>query len=159
MKKIFMALLLAVVSLGANAQFDKGTKYLSASLSGLDMSYSKNAKFNLGLNALGGYFIEDAWMLYGKLGYDHSKDFNDVNLGAGARYYIKQNGLYLGCGLQYEHINVGNNNFIDLTPEIGYCFYLNHFVSIEPSVYYNMCLNEFGDGSKAGLKVGVGFYF
>jgi len=185
MKKVFLALMLAVVSLSANAQFDKGTKYLNASLSGLSMSYSKDAKFKFGIEALGGYFIEDAWMLYGKVGYQHqnikgdNNDKNNVQLGVGGRYYIKQNGLYIGCGLLVDHVShaipesytelingsevtytkMKNRTYFDLTPEIGYCFYLNHYVSIEPSVYYNMCLNHFSEGSEVGLKIGVGYYF
>lgn len=183
MKKIFLVALLALVSLGANAQFDKGTKYLNASLSGLSMSYSKDAKFKFGLEAQGGYFLEDAWMLYGRFGYQHqgvkgdNNDRNDLQLGVGGRYYIKQNGLYLGCGLMLDHAShvhpeytvdnegtvigtkMANRNYFDLTPEIGYCFYLNHYVSIEPAIYYNLCLNHFSEGSEVGLKIGVGYYF
>ena len=166
MKKMFLALLLAVVALNASAQFEKKTKYMNGSLTGLDINYSKNTKFRMGLEAMGGYFIEDSWMAYGRLGYDHqyvkgaSNDVDNFNLGAGARYYFTQNGIFLGCGLLYEYAHSGvNTHNIDLTPEVGYCFYINHFVSLEPSVYYNLCMNHFTDGSKVGLKLGIGIYF
>ena len=165
MKKIILTLLLAVCSLGVSAQFEKGTTYVNASLSGLNMSYSKDAKFTFGLDATAGYFLQDAWMLYGRFGYDHQyvkgkdNDVNNVNIGAGARYYIRQNGLYLACGLKYEHANREKGDYLDLTPEVGYCFYLNNHVSVEPSVYYDLCLNHFSAGSKVGLRIGFGFYF
>lgn len=151
-------MLLAVVSVSANAQFDKHTTYVAASLSGLNLSYSSNEKVAFGLNLLGGYFVEDAWMIYGKAGYNHTRHMDDVSIGAGFRYYIKQNGVYMGAGLQYEHATKNVNNF-QLCPEVGYAFYLNKHVTIEPAVYYDLSLNNFADGSKVGLKIGAGIYF
>lgn len=168
MKKIFLAMLLAVSSLSAFAQFEKGTKYVGATLDGmgLDLSFQKHT-LNFGLNANAGYFFEDAWMGYAQFGYNlhnikgDGNDTNTIAIGAGARYYIRQNGLFLGLGLKYKHnYNCGfNSNDFCLTPEVGYCFYLNHYVSIEPSVYYDISLNRFSEGSKVGLRVGVGYYF
>lgn len=163
MKKYLLAFFFAVLATSASAQFEKYTSYLNTSLTGLNLSYSKNSKVTFGLQATGGFFFEDAWMLYGRFGYDHQfvrngTDVNDVKLGAGVRYYIRQNGLYLNMGLQYEHRGV-NDNYVQLTPEIGYCFYLNHHLSIEPAVYYDLCLNDFSGGSTVGLKLGFGFYF
>ena len=51
MKKIFIALLLATFTLGASAQFEKGTKYFGASLSGFGISYSKVPGFCIDLQA------------------------------------------------------------------------------------------------------------
>lgn len=158
MRKLILTLLLAVMTVGANAQFKKGTPYLAASLSGLNLSYSGNEDITFGANILGGYFIEDAWMLYGKFGYDHTKNTDNFAIGVGFRYYFLQNGIYLGGGLQYEHV-VDNVNNVQLCPEVGYAFYLNRYVTIEPALYYNMSLNDFTDGSKVGLKLGVGIYF
>ena len=159
MKKFFFALLFAVVSMSASAQFERYTSYLNTSLTGLNLSYSKDQKVTFGLQATGGYFFEDAWMVYGRFGYEHQyKSIDNVKMGVGARYYIVQNGLYLNMGLQYEH-REPKFNYVQLTPEVGYCFYLNHYVSIEPAVYYDLCLNKFSEGSTVGLKLGFGFYF
>ena len=162
MKKSILLLLLAVVSMGYYAQFEKGTKYVGASLTGLNMSYSSGEKFGLGLEANGGYFFADSWMVTGRFGYTHQwmpvTDINAVTLGAGARYYFHQNGIYLGAGLQYQHVAT-DVDYLQIPFEVGYCFYLNQHVSIEPAVYYNLCLNKFSDGSKVGFKVGLGFYF
>lgn len=190
MKKFVLALLLGVVSLSANAQFEKGTKYINASLTGLDLNYSKDSRFHFGFEGTGGYFVEECWMPYGRIGFDHQAlkgpDVNSLEIGAGARYYFKRTGVYLSGGLLYSfdsqpgsyieevtyttpsgdqvvtgvahHTKVNNNN-ISLALEAGYCFYVNHFMSIEPALYYNMCLNDFSDGSRVGVKVGLGFYF
>ena len=164
-RKSFMALLLAVVSLTASAQFEKGTKYLNASLTGLDMNYSKNSNFRAGLEGKGGYFVEEKWMIYGRMGYNHQSlsgpDLDRFDLGAGVRYYFKPTGVFLSGGLQYEFEQSGGfrHNNIDIATEAGYCFYVNHYLSIEPAIYYNLCINHFSDGSKIGLKLGLGFYF
>lgn len=158
MKKALLTLLFAVVSMGAFAQFEQNTKYISTSLTGLNLSYNKATDFHLGLQATGGYFIQDGWMILGQLGYDHMKGHNDFTLGAASRYYMEQNGLYLNLGAKYQYMGPGINN-VYLTPEVGYCFYVNHHLSIEPAVYYDLCVNNFSDYSTIGLKVGFGFYF
>lgn len=165
MKRLFLALVMAVISVGAFAQFEQGTMYANTSLTGLNLSYSKNEKFSLGLDATGGYFIADDFMLFGRVGYSYKSDLHDWTVGAGARYYIRQNGLYLGLGAKIDQSILEQENHHSrhtstfLTPEVGYCFYLNHYVSVEPAVYYDMSLNHFSSGSKVGLKLGFGFYF
>jgi len=165
MKKYLLMALFAVVSLGANAQFEAGTGYASASLTGLNFSFNSKEKVTLGLDATLGCFVEDAWMVYGQFGYDHKKHDDRFGVGVGARYYIMQNGLYMNLGMKYEYANVKaisymhRVNNVYVTPEIGYCFYLNNHVSIEPAVYYDMSLNHFSDFSTVGLRIGFGYYF
>jgi hypothetical protein len=164
MKKSLLLLLFAVVSMSSFAQFEKGTKYVGASLTGLNLSYSSGEKFGLGLQATGGYFFADSWMAIGKLEYNHQwqsaplNDINAVSVGAGARYYFQSNGIYLGAGLQYKHAAV-NADYLQLPLEVGYCYYLNQYVSIEPAIYFEPCLNKFSDGTRVGFKLGLGFYF
>lgn len=158
MRKVMLSLLLLVMAVNAHAQFEKKTSYVSASATGLGLSYSSNEKFTLGLDLNGGYFIEKAWMLYGKVGYNHTRFTDNFSMGIGGRYYFLQNGIYMGLGLQYEHATKSINN-LQLCPEVGYAFFINRFITIEPAVYYHMSLNDFSDGSKVGLKVGLGFYF
>ena len=43
MKKLALAICLLVVSIAAQAQFEKGKMILNPSVTGLDFSYSKNA--------------------------------------------------------------------------------------------------------------------
>lgn len=158
MKKFLMTLFLCVTVLGAHAQFDKNTTYFSTSLTGLGMSYSSQEKFTLGVDVLGGFFVEQSWMLYGRFGYGHTQESDDVTLGVGMRYYMLQNGLYLGSALQYQHLFRNLNN-VQICPEVGYTFFLNRFVTLEPALYYNISLNNFSEGSKVGLRLGFGFFF
>lgn len=163
MKKIFIALLLAAVSLGASAQFQKGTKYVNASLTGFGLDYHKAGGFHIGIGAGGGYFIADSWALLGQLGWDHQDGANEFEIGFNARYYLKNNGLFFTGGLKYGAFNPGGDEPVSrniyLTPEIGYCFYLNNHVSIEPSVFLDMSMNHFSDFTKVGLKLSFGYYF
>ncbi|MBP3711153.1 MAG: outer membrane beta-barrel protein [Bacteroidaceae bacterium] len=163
MKKIFIVLFLTVVSMSAFAQFEKGTKYVNASLTGFGIDWHKAGGFHLGVGAGAGYFVADQWMVLGQIGWNHQDGANEFNLGAGGRYYMSQNGFFFGCGLRYGLNSAGGdapvNHNAYLTPEAGYCFYLNDHVSIEPSVYVDMCLNHFKDFTKIGLKVSFGYYF
>ena len=70
MRKLMLSLLLMMAAIGAKAQFEKGTTYVAASTTSLGLSYSSSEKLNFGLDFTGGYFVQSAWMLYGKLGYD-----------------------------------------------------------------------------------------
>lgn len=163
MKKIFVALLLAVVSMSAFAQFEKGTKYVKGSVTGFGLDWNKAGGFHIGIGAGAGYFVADSWMLKGQLGWEHQDGANEFLLGAGARYYMVDNGFFFGGNLGYG-VSCASSaadafHNVYLTPEAGYCFYLNRHVSIEPSVYVDMSLNHFKDYTKLGLKVTFGYYF
>ena len=158
MKKIAFFIVALFMSVAANAQFEQGKGYLGASLSGFDMS-SQSKKFHLGFNAKVGYLFADNLMALGEVGYDKIEGTPySLSAGAAARYYIIQNGLYLGAGLKYKHAAI-DADYLQLPIEVGYCYYLNHFVSIEPAIYFEPCLNKFSDGTRVGLKIGFGFYF
>lgn len=154
---LFVALMMVVA---ANAQFQEGKGYLGASLTGLDMSYSGAEKFNLGIEAKGGYLIADNLMLLGMASYEHSGNdevADRVSVGVGARYYIIQNGLYLGVNGKLIH---ANHDYNDVMPglEMGYAFFINRSVTIEPAIYYDQSFKNHSDYSKIGFKVGVGIY-
>lgn len=160
MKRMILAMLLVMATATSMfAQFEQGKKYVNASLTGLDLSFSDLKDMALGLDANAGYFLEQDIMLLANVGFDASNsDVNDFHLGAKARYYIEQNGLFLGAGVQYLHMKK-NINDVQLTPEVGYCYFLNRYITVEPSLYFDMSLSDFSHQSKVGLKVGVGIYF
>ncbi len=170
-KKVFLGALFALMAISANAQFEAGKKYVNLSTSSLSLSYSKNDKLRLNIGAMAGMFIADDWMVYAQAEYNHKRLMYDrlvnigrkiyqdeVLLGVGGRYYIEQNGIYLGLGMQYAHHEQSYDNLY-LTPEIGYAFFVNQYVTLEPSVYYQMSLNDFSDASTVGLKLAVGITF
>ena len=70
-KRLTLLAVVLCVTLTASAQFEKGKKYISASLSGLDLSYNGLSEFNVGFEAKGGYMFDDNLMLLGILGYNH----------------------------------------------------------------------------------------
>ena len=165
MKKVIMMILCGLMfSLASSAQggyvppFAKNKIYTSASLSGIGLSYNNNQKWNLNLDAKGGWLFEDNWMVTGTVGYNYRHtSYNSFKLGAGARYYIEQNGLYLGAGANYVH----EHDFDDLMPtiQVGYAFFLNGSVTIEPEIYYDQSLKDHSEYSGFGVRIGFGIYF
>ena len=158
MKKFSLLLLFLIASVAAHAQFDKGKKYLGASVSGLGLSYSSNQEFRFGLDANVGYFAADNFMIRFNASYEHTKEIDDVSLGAGIRYYFDQVGVYIGAGGEYVHYTPSSNDVV-IPIEIGYAFFLNDRVTIEPAVYYKMSLHDFSNNSTVGARLGFGFYF
>lgn len=155
MKKIAIVLMALVMSVAANAQFEKGKGYIGASMSGIDIS-NQTKEFHLGLNGQLGYMFQDDLMALGQVGWDHwDKSGDSFMLGAGARYYIEQNGLYLGAGLKYKHAD----HYDDLLPgvQLGYAFFLGRTVTLEPEIYFDLSTKKF-DYTCYGLRVGIGVY-
>ena len=153
MKKIALFVMALMMSVAANAQFEQGKGYLGASLSGLDLS-SQAKNFHFCLNAKAGYLFKDNLMATAQIGYDHTKDADDiVVLGVGGRYYIEQNGLYLGASLKYK------SDFKHILPgvQVGYAFFVSRTVTIEPELYFDISTKKF-DYSCYGLGIGVGVY-
>ena len=165
-KQILAALAAVLLSLPASAQFEKGTNYVGASLSGRSLSYSSKTKWDLGIDLRAGHFVADEWLLLGNLNYrfQHTAggNINGLELCLGARYYITQNGLSLGASVQYEHrggSGTSRMNSLALCPEVAYTFFINRYLTIEPAVYYNISLNNYADYRRIGLRIGLGYYF
>ena len=152
-RKLSLMVVALMMAIAANAQFEQGKKYISASFSGLDMGYNGSSEFNVGLQAKGGYFFADNLAFVG--GNDETPD--RVSLGLQGRYYIIQNGIYLGVGATYKH---ANHNYNDIMPgvEIGYAFFINRHVTIEPAVYYEQSFKDHSKYSNVGLRLGLGIY-
>lgn len=164
MKKILTLIIALFTCFGAYAQFEKGKKYIGASLSSLDISHNDinelNAKFSL--NA--GYFVNKDFMLRGTVGYGYENKNHEVKLGLNARYYFDRNGIFIGTGGECSwRNNVGWRKhgkwLLNVPVELGYAFFINRHVTIEPALNYNFCLNEYKYYSGIGFKVGFGVYF
>lgn len=158
-KKIAVVALGLMVSVGAHAQFESGKQYCGASLTGLNLSYNGSEELSLGIQAKAGYFFEDDMILLAQAEYKHSglegvKDY--WALGAQGRYYIEQNGIYLGAGMKLIH--TGSYNDVMPGVEVGYAFFVSKQVTIEPAVYYDQSFKNHSDYSTVGVKVGIGIY-
>ena len=164
MKKIFIALAMFAMALTVSAQssdtpFEKGKVYVGAGFSGLNLNYNSKSKWNLDIDARGGYFIEDNWMLLGEFLWGiRQKADNSFAIGAGGRYYIVQNGLYLGAGARFAHQGSDYNDFMP-NVNVGYAYFLNHHVTIEPELYFDISTKSFKDYTGVGLRVTMGVYF
>ena len=161
MKKMILGLMMVLSTLAAHAQFEAGKMFVGASVSELGASYSKQQKFKFDLMATAGCFVANDMLVLANVGYNHLEDFDDFEVGLGGRFYIEQNGLYLGLNGAYahgDHYGDKTDNFF-ISPELGYAFFVNHYLTIEPAVYYNMSFNDFSDSSKVGLRIGFGLYF
>lgn len=147
-----------VVSVAARAQFEQGKVYVGASLSGLDLSYNGADKGKFGVQAKGGYLFADDWLVLGQVAYNKQHEVPvDLSAGIGARYYIIQNGLYLGIGADYHHFGGNHDDFMP-SVHVGYAFFLSRTVTVEPEVYYNQSFKNHSDYSTIGLSIGVGVY-
>ena len=157
MKKIVLFITALMMTVAAQAQFEQGKAYLGATLSGLDLSYNGMQKGRFILGGKVGYLFADDWMLSAQLGYEKQKDEPyRMSLGAGVRYYIVQNGLYLGASGIFKHAHEYN----DFLPsvQLGYAFFLSRTVTIEPEFYYEQSFKSHSDYSTVGFRIGVGVY-
>ncbi len=147
------------VALAAHAQFEEGKVYCGASFSGVDLSYNGTSDLNLGVQGKAGYLFDDNLMGVAQVSYQHTgkegvKDYFSV--GVQGRYYIVQNGLYLGVGAKLAH--TGSYNDVMPGVEVGYAFFVSRTVTIEPALYYDQSFKNHSDYSTIGLRIGVGVY-
>nr|WP_315347333.1 hypothetical protein [Hoylesella enoeca] len=159
-KKIVLLMATLLLTLTAHAQFEEEKTYVGGSLTGLNLNYNGMDKLNLGVQAQAGYFIEDNWMVLVQAALQHSGNktvADNVSIGVGARYYIVQNGLYLGANCKLIH---AYHSYNDLMPgvELGYAFFVSRTVTIEPAIYYDQSFKSHKDYSTIGLKIGIGVY-
>ena len=169
MKKLMMSMVALMMAMSMNAQkylnesttpFTQGKTYVGASLSGADLSYSGITKGHIGLQAKAGYFFADNLMGLAQLGYENNvnKDHSHatVLLSAGGRYYIQQNGLYMGASALFKHAD----DYNDFMPsiQIGYAFFISRTVTFEPEIYYEHSFKDHSNYSTAGIRLGVGIY-
>ena len=162
MKKRFMLMLVTLMlTLGAQTQFEQGTWYSSISTTGFELSHSDATKARLALSANVGNFIADNIALLVGVDGDFYDNHTQLGVGTQVRYYFQTCGVYGGLGVQYSYTKVGDfdKSLMFLTPEVGYTFFLNRYLTIEPAVYYRMNFSDFDAYSKFGLKLGFGFYF
>lgn len=161
MKKLALLVCLLVVTVAAQAQFEKGKWIVNPSITGLDFSHDTGTdKTSFGLEAKGGAFLLDNVALLVRAGAAwNSGDLNkDVyTLGVGGRYYFSKIGVYLGADVNVDRWawDGDDDTKFSFGMEAGYAFFLTRTVTIEPAAYWNVN----GDRSKFGLKVGFGLYF
>ena len=170
MKKLMRAAIGLMMAISANAQylndsgtpFEKGKLYVNASLASTTLTYSKSSDWTLGISAKGGYFIIDNLMGLGVASYEnkYNGDQVEATIGAGARWYFDQIGIYAGAIASYVHAKNYGETYNDFLPEIhaGYAFFVSRHLTIEPEIYYQHSFKD-SDYSSFGARVGIGVYF
>jgi hypothetical protein len=160
-KKILMLMMALTVSVATFAQFEKGTAYVSTGLSGASLNYSGSESWRFDVGAKVGYFLEKDWMALAQDEYNYRKyEPNAFSLGLAIRYYLSDNGIYMGGGLNYEHRTYCDEHMDDFLPtvHVGYAYFLSRTVTIEPEVYYNQSLKNHRDFSNFGFRLNIGVY-
>ena len=158
MKRIYLVLIAVMVTVASHAQFEAGKCYIGASLSGIGFSYNGSEKSSFGLQGKAGYLFDDNLMATAQLEWDKKHDMPSYfKAGVGLRYYIVQNGLYLGAQANYVH---AGNAFDDFQPglQVGYAFFLSKTVTVEPEIYYDQSFKSHSDCSTVGFRIGIGVY-
>lgn len=161
MKKLALLVCLLVVTVAAQAQFEKGKWIVNPSVTGLDLSHDTGTdKTSFGFQAKGGAFLIDNVALLVNAGASWNYSGSDVDVytvGVGGRYYFDKVGIYLGADVNLDRWDWGvdDDTKFSFGLEAGYAFFLSRTVAIEPAAYWN--IND--DRSKFGVKVGFGFYF
>ncbi len=171
MKKLmttFAALLMAV---SMNAQkylndsgtpFEQEKMYVSAAVTAASLTYSKSTDFNIGIGGKVGYLFIDNLMGLGVVDFQsqNNGDYQTVELGAGARYYFDQVGIFVGALAKYAHMKYIDETVDDFQPEVhaGYAFFLGRHITLEPEAYYKHSFKS-SDYSGFGLRIGLGIYF
>ena len=161
MKKVALFVMALMMSVAANAQFEQGKFYCGASLSGLDLNYSGLTKGHVSIQGKVGYMLLDNLLATAQGSYDKAKDQPTIaSFGLGARYYIEQNGIYLGASAIYKHAPGEEKAYNDVLPsvQVGYAFFLSRTVTVEPELYYEQSFKNHKDYSNFGLRVGIGIY-
>lgn len=160
MKKTILFLAFLGLTMSAIAQrnpFAEGKWFINPSITGLDLSYSKNTKLHLGADIQTGAFIFDDFALLVNLGGEANKNDNRISAGVGFRYYFLGSGFYWGAGLNVDKWKRHSADF-GANAEVGYAFFISRRITLEPSVYYKLNFDD-NDLSRFGLKLGFGLYF
>ena len=129
MKKLALFVCLLVVTVAAQAQFEKGKWILNPSITGLEFSHDTGTdKTSFGLEAKGGAFLLDNIALLVHAGAAWNTGGSDLDvytLDVGGRYYFDKIGVYLGADVNVDRWDWGHD--LDDTKfsfglEAGYAF-------------------------------------
>ncbi|AEM70758.1 hypothetical protein Murru_1718 [Allomuricauda ruestringensis DSM 13258] len=109
------------------------------------------------VGAEGGYFVADNLALKVGLGYSGGDDMDGTfNYKVGVKYYIINQ---IPLGLDYTGASSNGNGASWVGVQGGYAWFVANNVSIEPTIRYNMTLDEDkADSAFQGL-IGFAFHF
>ena len=170
MKKFFAIAAMAVLGLtGVNAQDDASTALSKGSFV-VEVNTGSwttgNTAFSLtsidgetawSAGAEAGYFVSDNLAIKAGLGYADAESIDGTFVyKVGAKYYV---GGEFPVGLDFTGVSVDGNNANWVGVQGGYAWFVADNVSIEPTLRYNVTLDENkADSAFQGL-IGFAFHF
>jgi hypothetical protein len=153
-------LLTVVCLLGISTTFaQKGDIAIAAQTTGLDLTLGDDyTSFDFGIN--GTYFATNKLGIDAGLGFAYQKlgdnDTNGFYFNVGARYYVWKN---LFAGLSYQGEKYKDVDLMSYgTIKVGYDYFFNDKVFIEPILFYNIGLSD-NAGDTYGLAIAFGVKF
>lgn len=171
MKKLFLAAVIAAFGFTANAQgSDDGGNALSEGSWVIEANTGSwttgSTAFSLtsvdgytaySVGAEAGYFVMDNLAVKVGLGYSGADEVDGTFVyKAGAKYYI--NGQ-IPVGLDFTGASSDGNNANWVGAQAGYAWFVADNVSIEPTLRYNMTLDEEKAESAFQGLIGFAFHF
>jgi hypothetical protein len=158
MKKVLLTVFAACLVFAASAQISKGTIMLSGSSNLNFISNNEDAgdDSNFTLSVKGGYFFIDNLAGGLNIYYDKYSEADDATVGIGPflRYYV-QGKIFIGAG--FNSYSQGDFSGSQIPLEVGYAWFLNDAVAIEPNLNYSIYGGDL-EGASFGLNVGISVY-
>jgi hypothetical protein len=158
MKKILLTVFAATVMFAASAQVAKGTILING---GSNFDFTSNNEdhgddSDLFLGVKGGYFFMDNLVGGLTLGYAKNSEADDayVAIGPFVRYYVNGK-IIVGAG--FLSTDDGSFKTTEIPIEVGYAWFVNDVVAIEPTLNYTSYGGD-DQGASFGLKVGISVY-
>ncbi|MCB0399454.1 MAG: hypothetical protein KDD26_07485 [Winogradskyella sp.] len=170
MKKLFLAAFAVFAFASVNAQdgdsssaLSKGSKLIEINTGSWATGSTAFSLFSVdgfttySVGAEGGYFVSDNLAVKVGLGYSGADDVDGTFVyKVGAKYYV---GGEFPVGIDFTGASVDGNNANWVGLQGGYAWFVADNVSIEPTVRYNMTLDENKAESAFQGLIGFAFHF
>lgn len=142
------------------AQTNQGNSFVGIRATDLGFSnYNKVTTYGVGVQ--GGHFVQKNLAIVGELAYSAvsapNYNANDWNYGAGVKYYI-DNVLPVQVDWNGSTGNFSNPSKSNLGFSLGYAYFPNKQISVEPTLKYNVSLNNNYKNTFSG-GIGVNYFF
>ena len=158
MKTIFVIVIAAFLTAGTTLA--QRTFFINANVSELNMSFTDGTSINL--NGNGGWFLADNFALVGGIGlHSYSNEgysTSTFGLNAGGRFYFA--GDFFAEGLVNLSKAKDMRGRTGLTLGVGYAYFLNDYVALEPK--FNAVVPiapDEGGSTRFGISCGISVYF
>ena len=158
MKTAFTIIILLVLPILGNAQFEQSTHHIGGDLTFSYTSFNSGSSTFSDLSGRYGYGISDGLFIGGDISLNYrsrSEESTIIAISPFVRYYFSLNekgGLYGEAQAGFSTAGVGNISFMN--PSVGYSIAISRNFFIDLSLEY---FRDFNRGSSSTISTGVGF--